>query len=158
MSSSSGLGRPPISSSSTRPSTTSTSTAPTSASASASQSLSTEAEAAAAAVETILDRRVGRQDTPKDEDLAPVFAFLLPNASPNAPVSQTTSSTDAPPHWFCPAARDLERRAATYLIVLFAFKQQGTSKIWIDTLAKVLKGCKACARAFAGARRTWERL
>lgn len=105
------------------------------------------------AVEAILDRRVGRQDPPSDGDLAPVFAFLLGDAS-----TDTFTPATTPPHWYCPEAPELQRRAATYLIILFAFKQQGTSKTWIDTLAKVLKGCRMCARAFASARRTWERL
>ncbi|CAK9786073.1 hypothetical protein CC85DRAFT_326715 [Cutaneotrichosporon oleaginosum] len=99
-----------------------------------------------AEVEAILDRRKGRHDTPGDADLAPVYTFLL------------ADTPDAPSHWFCPAAGDLQRRAATYLIVLFAFKRQGTSKTWIDTLANVLQSCAKCARGFASARRTWERL
>lgn len=106
---------------------------------------SSDAEAVAA----ILDRRVGKHDTPKDDDLAPVYTYLL---GPNP------GNDDKIPHWFCEDADPLHRRAATYLIILFAFKQQGTSKTWIDTLAKVVKGCARCARAFANARRTWERL
>lgn len=99
-------------------------------------------------VEAILDRRKGRHDAPGDADLAPVYSFLL----------DPTNLADAPPHWFCAEAGALDRRAATYLIVLFAFKQHGTSKTWIDMLAKVLKSCARCARGFASARRTWERL
>lgn len=102
-------------------------------------------------VEAILDRRVGRQDPPRDADLAPVFKFLLDSDT-------FTPANATPPHWYCAEADELKRRAATYLIVLFAFKQQGTSKTWIETLAKVLKGCARCARAFGAARRTWERL
>ncbi|BEI80229.1 hypothetical protein CcaverHIS002_0107580 [Cutaneotrichosporon cavernicola] len=100
-----------------------------------------------AEVEAILDRRKGRHDTPLDTDLAPVYTFLLGD-----------KSDDVVPHWFCSQAGEVHRRAATYLIVLFAFKQQGTSKTWIETLAKVVKSCAKCARAFASARRTWERL
>ncbi len=102
----------------------------------------------ASEVEAILERRKGATDPPKDDSLAPVYTFLLSG----------DSLSDSVPHWFCPEAGEHHRHAATYLIVLFAFKQNGTSKTWIETLNKVVKSCPRCARAFASARRTWERL
>ncbi|WVQ62978.1 uncharacterized protein L199_001127 [Kwoniella botswanensis] len=99
-------------------------------------------------VGAVLKSRAASQEKPSDSDLLPVYRYLVPT-------STSTSSEQKETHWFCDKAKSaLHRESATYLIFLFAFQRQGTSKAWVDRLEEILLGCEGCARAFGGARRT----
>ncbi|WWD16760.1 hypothetical protein CI109_101192 [Kwoniella shandongensis] len=111
--------------------------------------MSTDA-ALAKEVEAVLKAKSTVQDRPTDNDLLPVYRYLVPQ--PDESSSSTSARHDT--HWYCPkAVSALHTEAATYLIFLFAFQRQGTSKAWVDRLEGVLLGCEDCARAFGGARR-----
>ncbi|OCF45032.1 senataxin [Kwoniella heveanensis CBS 569] len=107
-------------------------------------------------VEAVLKARAANQDKPTDNDLLPVYRYLT-TSSTVAASSSSSSSTSAEKkdlHWYCSKAESsLLTEAATYLIFLFAFQRQGTSKAWVDQLEEVLLGCAGCARAFGAARR-----
>jgi senataxin len=99
-------------------------------------------------VEAILKGRAASGVKPSDADLGPVYRFLLPSSA----AFSSTSSTQK--HWYCPKAEsDLHKEAATYLILLFAFRPEGTTKIWLDALQGVVSECELCARGFGAARR-----
>ncbi|WVQ94431.1 hypothetical protein IAU59_001510 [Kwoniella sp. CBS 9459] len=105
-------------------------------------------------VEAVLKARAANQDKPTDNDLLPVYKYLTAS-TPTASSSSSSASTEKKElHWYCTKAESsLHTEAATYLIFLFAFQRQGTSKAWVDQLEEVLLGCESCARAFGGARR-----
>lgn len=112
-------------------------------------------------VEALLERRTQIQDPPKADELVPAYNFLIP--TPHAGASSSTVLLSVPAeHWYCAKApSELHRRAATYLIFLFAFKRSqdgGTAKVWIETLELILRSCPACARGFGCARRLFGRL
>ncbi|WVN90408.1 uncharacterized protein L203_105644 [Cryptococcus depauperatus CBS 7841] len=102
----------------------------------------------AAEVESVLKARREVQEKPNNDVLLLVFQYL---------VSQSTSNSSAAlseEHWYCrKTSTPLVREAATYLIFLFAFQRQGTSKTWVDKLEVILGSCEGCARGFAAARR-----
>ena len=104
-------------------------------------------------VEAVFSKSASEQTTPKDTDLYPVYSLLLPNASDG------TSPSAAPPnapssHWYCSKAlSSIHREAATYLIILFAFRREGMSGLWVTALEGVLSSCDECARSFGAARR-----
>ncbi|WVW79753.1 hypothetical protein I302_101723 [Kwoniella bestiolae CBS 10118] len=103
-------------------------------------------------VGAVLKSRAASQEKPSDSDLLPVHKYLVP---PSASTSTSSSSEQKEIHWYCDKAKSpLHRECATYLIFLFAFQRQGTSKAWVDRLEEILLGCEGCARAFGGARRT----
>ncbi|WVF66821.1 hypothetical protein IAT40_001563 [Kwoniella sp. CBS 6097] len=107
-------------------------------------------------VEAVLKARAANQDKPTDNDLLPVYSYLTsfsPAASSSAS-SSSASTENRDLHWYCSKAESkLLTEAATYLIFLFAFQRQGTSKAWVDQLEGILLGCEGCARQFGGARR-----
>ena len=101
-------------------------------------------------VEAVLNKASRGNDRPQDSELGPCYNFLIPPSS---------ASNPAAPHWYCEKARsDLHRRAASYLLFLFAFRRQGTSQTWVETLENVLRGCEKCARSFGIARREFDDL
>lgn len=101
-------------------------------------------------VEAVLDKASTGKERPTDADLGPCYSFLIPSAS------SPSSSTSTVEHWYCEKARsELHRRAAGYLLFLFAFKRAGQSKEWVDRLEIVLRGCEGCARGFGIARRAF---
>ncbi len=104
-------------------------------------------------VEAVLAKRAVQQDTPTDVDLFPVYDLLLPSPSDHAS-SSSSLSVFSKDHWYCSKAHSsLHREAATYLIILFAFRREGMSWTWVTALDSVLMGCDECARAFGAARR-----
>lgn len=120
-------------------------------------------------VEAILERLASATKQPGDSDLRPVLSFLLPSVVTPAngvlPPTAGSSSSAVPTanadaqdtHWFCTKAKsDLHRRAATFLIFLFAFRSP-TSKQWTDTLESVVGKCSSCSRGFGAARRNFGR-
>ncbi|WWC59973.1 uncharacterized protein I303_102536 [Kwoniella dejecticola CBS 10117] len=105
-------------------------------------------------VGAVLKSRASSQEKPSDSDLLPVYRYLVPSNANNASSSSSTSAERKETHWYCIKAKsELHRESATYLIFLFAFQRQGTSKAWVDRLEEILLGCEGCARAFGGARR-----
>ncbi|WRT65451.1 uncharacterized protein IL334_002394 [Kwoniella shivajii] len=105
-------------------------------------------------VEAVLKSRAASQDKPSDSDLLPVYRYLVPSPSEPSTSSSSTAAVKQETHWYCEKANsDLHREAATYLIFLFAFQRQGTSKAWVDRLEEILLACEGCARGFGGARR-----
>ncbi|ORY29551.1 SEN1 N terminal-domain-containing protein [Naematelia encephala] len=103
-----------------------------------------------AEVEAVLERRAASNQQPTDLDLFPVYNFLLPSK----PVATSFATTNGPLHWYCSQApSELHREAATYLIFLFAFRREGTSKAWLEALERVVLCCNRCARGFGAARR-----
>ena len=95
-------------------------------------------------------------ERPTDAQLGPCYGFLIPpdRSSDHPPSSSSASASDDSEHWYCSRAKSgTHRDVAGYLLFLFAFKRQGTSKIWVDTLEKVLKSCEECSRGFGIARR-----
>jgi len=106
-------------------------------------------------VEAVLAKRAIEQDTPTDKDLFPVYNFLLEESHEQA-ISPSTPALATGVHWYCSkASSSLHREAATYLIILFAFRRDGMSAVWVTALEGVLLGCEDCARAFGAARRTF---
>ncbi|WWC87505.1 uncharacterized protein L201_002395 [Kwoniella dendrophila CBS 6074] len=102
-------------------------------------------------VGAVLKSRANSQEKPSDSDLLPVYRYLVPSSTTSA---SSNASEKKDIHWYCEKAKsDLHREAATYLIFLFAFQRQGTSKAWVDRLEEILLGCEGCARSFGGARR-----
>ncbi|KAK8861338.1 hypothetical protein IAR55_002157 [Kwoniella newhampshirensis] len=105
-------------------------------------------------VEAVLKAKSTVQDRPTDNDLLPVYRYLVPQ-SEHSSSSSSSAVHQHETHWYCPkAVSSLHKEAATYLIFLFAFQRQGTSKAWVDRLEGVLLHCEDCARAFGAARRT----
>nr|XP_019012419.1 senataxin [Kwoniella pini CBS 10737]OCF51200.1 senataxin [Kwoniella pini CBS 10737] len=103
-------------------------------------------------VGAVLKSRASSQEKPSDSDLLPVYRYLVPSSTASS--SSSTSKVDKETHWYCKKAKSaLHKESATYLIFLFAFQRQGTSKAWVDRLEEVLLSCEGCARAFGGARR-----
>jgi len=119
-----------------------------------SLSIMSSSDELAKEVEAVLARRAVDQGTPTDIDLFPVYNLLL-NSSKHASTSSGPSRSSRG-HWYCSkASSTLHREAATYLIILFAFRPEGMSATWVTALEGVLMGCDDCARAFGSARRTF---
>ena len=106
-------------------------------------------------VEAVLTKRAIAQSTPTDVDLFPVYNLLLPTDPTHTNhASSSSSSAVCPAHWYChKSPTPIHREAASYLIILFAYRREGMPKTWLDALENVLKGCEECARAFGCARR-----
>ncbi|KAK4689196.1 senataxin, partial [Tremellales sp. Uapishka_1] len=99
-------------------------------------------------VEEILAARLRDQAAPQDAILNPVYNLLLPTST------ASSSSRAKKAHWYCSQAlSSLHTEAATYLLFIFAFRREGTSKAWIEALEAVLGRCEKCARGFGAARR-----
>ena len=104
-------------------------------------------------VEVVIAKRAIEQDTPADTDLFPIFNFLVPSHCSNTSSSSPPSISPGG-HWYCSKVQSaLHREAATYMIILFAFRREGMSGTWVTALEGVLIGCDECARAFGAARR-----
>ncbi|ODO09298.1 hypothetical protein I350_02898 [Cryptococcus amylolentus CBS 6273] len=103
-------------------------------------------------VEAILKSKRELQEKPTNDVLQPVYRFLVPQVD-----GGSTSTTTHEDHWYCSkAVSPLHREAATYLIFLFAFQRQGTSKLWVEKVEMILESCEQCARGFGAARRRME--
>lgn len=103
-------------------------------------------------VETLLAARRRVQEKPNTDALLPVYLYLLPQSN-----EASSGSSPLEDHWYCSRSKStLHIEAATYLIFLFAFQRQGTSKTWVDKLEVVLESCENCARSFGVARRRLE--
>lgn len=103
-------------------------------------------------VEALLAARRKVQEKPNTDALLPVYLYLL---HPSNEAQSSSSSLED--HWYCNKSKSaLHTEAATYLIFLFAFQRQGTSKTWVDKLEVILESCENCARSFGGARRRLE--
>jgi senataxin len=108
---------------------------------------------AAETVEAVLKKASTGKDRPTDADLGPCYSFLIDPTG-----SAESSSGQKCAHWYCDKSpSELHTRVATYLFFLFAFRREGTSKIWVETLENVVSNCEACARGFGIARRTFGR-
>ena len=90
----------------------------------------------------------GNADRPTDKDLGPVFTYLIPQDHAAGGYKSTYT------HWYCHRTpSELVRRAATYLLFIFAFRREGTSKVWVDSLETVVKTCDGCAATFGSIRK-----
>lgn len=103
-------------------------------------------------IEALLAARRKVQEKPNTDALLPVYLYLLPQSN-----EASSSSSSLEDHWYCSKSKTaLHIEAATYLIFLFAFQRQGTSKTWVDKLEAILESCENCARSFGVARRRLE--
>ncbi|OXB33487.1 senataxin [Cryptococcus neoformans] len=103
-------------------------------------------------VKALLAARRKVQEKPNTDALLPVYLYLLPQSN-----EASSSSSSLEDHWYCSKSKSaLHIEAATYLIFLFAFQRQGTSKTWVDKLEVILESCENCARSFGVARRRLE--
>ncbi|WVQ73855.1 hypothetical protein IAR50_003436 [Cryptococcus sp. DSM 104548] len=103
-------------------------------------------------IEAILRSKRELQEKPTNDVLQPVYRFLVPPDDGGS--SSTVNHED---HWYCSkAVSSTHREAATYLIFLFAFQRQGTSKLWVEKVEAILESCEQCARGFGAARRRME--
>lgn len=107
-------------------------------------------------VTAILHKALSSSERPTDKELGPCYNLLLSDKTSS---SSSTSHASGLTHWYCDKAiSELHRKAATYLLFLFAFNRQGTGQNWINTLESTVKGCSECARGFGIARREFEAL